>query len=326
MLCEIDEVERLVFTGVGSEHAKKLALYSIGGNALSDPTKPKEFQDNKALKLVLNDVVDLLEAGFNVVLTHGNGPQVGDLLLLEERGSESDRIRTDLSTWVAATQGMIGHELSLELDSLLDLKSRPERTAIVLTRVLVDENDFAFTKPTKPIGPILNDKNKILAEWDVAETEKGMRRVVPSPLPLKVLDLDLISKLVELGAVVVCGGGGGIPIVIEDTWKGVASVIDKDRFSALLAIGLGADVFITSTAVDQIELGFGTQNSKRISKLGLKDAKEHLDSGEFPEGSMGPKVEAMMSVAEKLDTCRVLLCSPGNALSTLRGESGTHLF
>ena len=128
-------------TGVGSDYAKKLALYSIGGNALSDPSKPKNLQDNGALKLVLEDVIDLLEAGFNVVLTHGNGPQVGDLLALEESGLDSKRVRTDLSTWVAATQGMIGHELSMELDSLLDIKSRPERTAVVLTRVLVDEND-----------------------------------------------------------------------------------------------------------------------------------------------------------------------------------------
>ena len=322
----IDErygVESMSQVGVGSEHVKKLALYSIGGNALSDPTKPKKLQDNTALKLVLQDVIDLLEAGFNVVLTHGNGPQVGDLLLLEESSIDSERVRTDLSTWVAATQGMIGHELSLELDSLLDLKARPERTAVVLTRVLVDENDFAFTKPTKPIGPVLNDKSKILDSWDVAETEKGMRRVVASPHPLKVLDIDLISKLVELGAVVVCGGGGGIPIVIDGSWKGVPSVIDKDRLSALLAIGLGVDVFITSTAVDQIEIGFGTQNSKKLSHITLRDAKKHLDSGEFPEGSMGPKVEAMISVVESLEEGKIILCSPGNALSSLRGESGT---
>ena len=142
--------------GVGSDYAKKLALYSIGGNALSDPSKPKDLQDNSALKLVLEDVIDLLEAGFNVVLTHGNGPQVGDLLALEEKGLDSKRARTELSTWVAATQGMIGHELSMELDSLLGIKSRPERTAVVLTRVLVDENDFAFVKPTKPVGPVID--------------------------------------------------------------------------------------------------------------------------------------------------------------------------
>lgn len=320
------KVERMSLVRFGSEHVKKLALYSIGGNALSDPTKPKELQDNKVLKLVLNDVLDLLEAGFNVVLTHGNGPQVGDLLLLEEKGSDSKRVRTDLSTWVAATQGMIGHELSMELDSLLDMKSRPERTAVVLTRVLVDENDLAFTKPTKPIGPILKDKSKIHKTWKIAETEKGIRRVVASPHPLKVLDIDLISKLVELGAVVVCGGGGGIPIVIDETWKGMPSVIDKDRFSALLAISLDADVFITSTAVNQIEIGFGKKDSKKLSELEIKEAKEHLNSGEFPEGSMGPKVEAMISAVEKIKNCKVLLCSPGNALSTLRGESGTRIF
>ena len=305
---------------------RKLALYSIGGNALSDPKKTKKDNDNLVLKLVLNDVLDLLEAGFNVVLTHGNGPQVGDLLLLEESLAGSNREKTDLSTWVAATQGMIGHELSLELDSLLDLKSRPERTAVVLTRVRVDENDFAFTKPTKPIGPILTNKNQILKSWDVKKTENGMRRVVASPHPLEVLDIDLISKLVELGAVVVCGGGGGIPVIVEqDRWFGIPAVIDKDRFSALLAISLEADVFITSTAVDQIELGFGTNRAQKLSKMNVVEAKKYLESGEFPEGSMGPKVEAMLSVVEKMKKTKVILCSPGNGLDSLRGEAGTEI-
>ena len=311
--------------GVGSDYAKKLALYSIGGNALSDPSKPKNLQDNSALKLVLEDVIDLLEAGFNVVLTHGNGPQVGDLLALEESGLDSKRVRTDLSTWVAATQGMIGHELSMELDSLLDIKSRPERTAVVLTRVLVDENDFAFVRPTKPVGPVLDNENKMINEWKVVETEKGLRRVVASPHPIEVLDLELISKLVDLGAVVICGGGGGIPIAIDGTWKGVPSVIDKDRFSALLTISLEADVFITSTAVENIEIGYGTKNSKKISEITLNDLNNLFQNGEFPEGSMGPKVEAMMSVVKKSEKTRVVLCSPGNALKTLRWESGTNI-
>ena len=311
--------------GVGSDYAKKLALYSIGGNALSDPSKPKNLQDNGALKLVLEDVIDLLEAGFNVVLTHGNGPQVGDLLALEESGLDSKRVRTDLSTWVAATQGMIGHELSMELDSLLDIKSRPERTAVVLTRVLVDENDFAFVRPTKPVGPVLDNENKMINEWKVVETEKGLRRVVASPHPIEVLDLELISKLVDLGAVVICGGGGGIPIAIDGTWKGVPSVIDKDRFSALLTISLEADVFITSTAVENIEIGYGTKNSKKISEITLNDLNNLFQNGEFPEGSMGPKVEAMMSVVKKSEKTRVVLCSPGNALKTLRWESGTNI-
>ena len=306
--------------------ARKLALYSIGGNALSDPTKSKNEQNNQILSLVLNDVIDLLEAGFNIILTHGNGPQVGDLLLLEEAVKDLSRDRTDLSTWVAATQGMIGHELSLELDSLLDSKSRPERTAVVLTRVRVDENDFAFTKPTKPIGPILSDKSNIIETWNVENTEHGLRRVVASPHPLEVLDIDLISKLVELGAVVVCGGGGGIPVVVDnDGWNGIPAVIDKDRFSALLSISLGVDVFITSTAVDQIEIGFGTNSAKKLSTLSVSEAKSHIDSGEFPEGSMGPKVEAMITVVEKLEKTKVMLCSPGNALDSLRGEAGTEI-
>ena len=314
----------MIRLGIGAEHKKKLVLYSIGGNALSDPSKAKDLQDNEAMKLVMQDVLDLLEAGFNIILTHGNGPQVGDLLSMEENNANNSRARTDLSTWVAATQGMIGHELSLELDSLLDIKSRPERTAVVLTRVLVDENDSAFANPTKPVGPIL-DKSMILDSWDVKLTERGLRRVVASPKPVEVLDLDLISKLVELGAVVICGGGGGIPISIKESWSGIPSVIDKDRFSSLLAVSLGVDVFITSTAIDQIEIGFGTDKSEKLSLIDIKTATEYLEDGEFPEGSMGPKVEAMISASSSLPESKILLCSPGNALRTLRGETGTRI-
>lgn len=316
--------------GVGIESATKVALYAIGGNALSDPNSPDEQLVAEIRTQVIEDVLDLLEAGYRVVLTHGNGPQVGDLLMLEEahriqHAGSSMRADIGLANWVAATQGMIGHELGLELDSMLDSRDRPERTALVLTRVRVDERDAAFAEPTKPIGPVLSDSFQPPENWSVSRTERGLRRVVASPEPIEVLDLDLVRQLVSLGAVVICGGGGGIPITTEGGWSGIAAVIDKDRLSALLAISLGADVFLISTPVERVELSFGTDSARPLSSMSLDEAEMWLSQGEFPPGSMGPKVEAMIAAKRHLPECQVSLCSPGSALAALRGETGTRM-
>ena len=181
----------------------RIAVYAIGGNALSSPNPEKEDKSAEVLAHVMSDVIDLLEAGWGVVLTHGNGPQVGHLMELDSGNTQS------MDSWVAATQGMIGHALALNLDSILHRRKRPERTACVITRVLVNGDDEGFKHPTKPVGPILSPEVVMSADWDIAETIQGPRRVVASPLPMKVIDLPVIQKLVELHAVVLCGGGGG---------------------------------------------------------------------------------------------------------------------
>ena len=181
----------------------RIAVYAIGGNALSSPNGDDAVRSAEILAHVMSDVIDLLEAGWGVVLTHGNGPQVGHLMELDLEQAQT------MDSWVSATQGMIGHSLALNLDSILHRRQRPERTACILTRVLVDGNDNGFQFPTKPVGPILSADAVMSSDWDIAETIKGPRRVVASPLPMKVIDLPVIQKLVELHAVVVCGGGGG---------------------------------------------------------------------------------------------------------------------
>lgn len=296
----------------------RIAVYAIGGNALSNPSGQDQERSAAILAHVMSDVIDLLEAGWGVVLTHGNGPQVGHLMELDVQHSQS------MDTWVAATQGMIGHSLALNLDSILHRRRRPERTACILTRVLVDGGDQGFTLPTKPVGPVLSPEVVMSADWDIAETIQGPRRVVASPLPMKVIDLPVIRKLVELHAVVVCGGGGGIPIVEkEEHFCGVPAVIDKDRLSSLLAIQLEADALIISTAVDAVRTNFGKHDEVIHRRLSLDDCERYMEQGEFPSGSMGPKIGSLMEAALHRPGLQAILCQPGEALLALRGDAGT---
>jgi carbamate kinase len=268
------------------------------------------------LAKVISDVVDLLEAGWRVILTHGNGPQVGHLMSLDQSIS--------MDEWVAATQGMIGHSLSINLDSILRNRNRPESTAVVLTRVEVDENDKGFQFPTKPVGPILSDQQVMSEDWNIAETKDGPRRVVASPFPKRILDLEVIKALVAENAIVICCGGGGIPVIHKvDHYVGVSAVIDKDRLSTLLAIELNAEALIISTAIDAIRTGFGTPDEVIHSNLSVADAKKYITEGEFPSGSMGPKVESLIDAVEHVEGIKSVLCQPGDAIKALRGDSGT---
>ena len=296
----------------------RVAVYAIGGNALASPTGGDDGQSERILAHVMSDVVDLLESGWGVVLTHGNGPQVGHLMALDTN------LTQPMDAWVSATQGMIGHGLALNLDSILSKRQRPERTATVVTRVLVDGNDPGFSKPTKPVGPVLNAQTVMEADWDIAETKIGPRRVVASPLPMEIIDLPVIQKLVDLHAVVICGGGGGIPIAKKGQhFIGVPAVIDKDRVSALLAIKLQAEALIISTAIDAVRTGFGTEEEKSHRTLTLDECEMHMEAGEFPAGSMAPKIGSLMEAALHQPGLQAILCQPGDALEALRGKAGT---
>ncbi len=315
---------------------QRLAIYAVGGNALSNPSltggKAKSAADN-VMASVLEDVVDLLEAGIRVVLTHGNGPQVGEMLLMEEalfdrRAAFDDDVPMPegLDHWVAATQGTLGHDIATRLDNTLRRRGRHEQVATLLTRVEVSPTDPAFSQPTKPIGPIIDNLDAVPESWAIGATnmDAGPRRIVASPIPISIIDSDAIEALLSAGAVVLCGGGGGIPVVTEKGGiKGVEAVIDKDRVTALLATSINADYLFISTAVDSIRLNFGCDDESKISRLSVENAKGHLADGQFPVGSMGPKVEAMLFAKESNPEMKVILCKPGDAIDAMRGEVGT---
>ena len=291
-------------------------VYAIGGNALSSPTGGGDEDTALVLAKVMSDVIDLLEAGWRVILTHGNGPQVGHLMSLDST--------QPMDNWVAATQGMIGHSLSINLDSILRRRNRPEKTSVILTRVEVDAADPGFQFPTKPVGPILTGEQVMSEDWDIAETINGPRRVVASPSPKEILDIDIIQSLIAKNAIVICCGGGGIPVIDKgEYYLGVPAVIDKDRLSALLAIEMKVDALIISTAIDAVRTGFGTPSEQKHHTMTVEQAKAHLANGEFPAGSMGPKVASAIEIVESLENVKSIICQPGDALKALRGVSGT---
>jgi len=295
---------------------EKVVVYAIGGNALSSPTEKDHQESSLVLAKVISDVIDLMEAGWRVVLTHGNGPQVGHLMSLDAS--------QPMDEWVAATQGMIGHSIAINMQSIIKKRNRPETTSVLLTRVLVDAKDKAFKFPTKPVGRVLSDEQVMKEDWDIAETVNGPRRVVASPKPIEILDLEVIKSLLNSGVIVICCGGGGIPVVVEgNNLKGVAAVIDKDHLSSLLAVNINASALIISTAVDCLKKNFGKDDEEDISELSLEEAKKLIENGEFPNGSMGPKVQSLIDAVTADSKMMCVICSPGNAVKSLRRESGT---
>jgi len=295
---------------------EKVVVYAIGGNALSSPTGKDLQESSLVLAKVISDVIDLMEAGWRVVLTHGNGPQVGHLMSLDAS--------QPMDEWVAATQGMIGHSIAINMQSIINKRNRPETTSVLLTRVLVDAEDKAFKFPTKPVGRVLSDEQVMKEDWDIAETVNGPRRVVASPKPIEILDLEVIKSLLNSGVIVICCGGGGIPVIVEgNNLKGVAAVIDKDHLSSLLAVNINASALIISTAVDCLKKNFGRDDEEDISELSLEEAKKLIENGEFPNGSMGPKVQSLIDAVTADSKMMCVICSPGNAVKSLRRESGT---
>jgi len=295
-------------------------VLAFGGNALlPDPDNPDAQEENalkfaRAMRLILPE-----KAG--MALVHGNGPQVGMILLRIE--ATRDRIPPEtLDIMVAETQGSIGYLLSRALRTCLE-----REVAAVLTQVLVDPDDPAFSRPDKPIGPFYSSSElehlQSSLGWRMTEAPgRGWRRVVPSPLPREIVEMHTIADAVSHGHVVIAGGGGGIPVSMENRLRGLEAVIDKDRTAALLAVALEADRLIILTEVPHVSRGFGTPEEAPIHLMDTAMAKSLLAEGQFPPGSMGPKVESSARYAEATGHM-ALITDVDHLEEALRGEAGT---
>lgn len=301
-------------------------VVALGGNALGkSPAEQLELVKNTASSLI-----GLISAGNEVVISHGNGPQVGQINLGMSYAAEHGQSAAfPFPECGAMSQGYIGYHLQQSLQNELHKRSMKKDVATIVTQVVVDSEDPAFQKPTKPIGAfyskeeadsIAADKGYIFKE----DAGRGWRQVVPSPTPKRIVELNSIKTLIEAGELVIAGGGGGVPVVeTEEGLQGVPAVIDKDRSSALLAANVGADKLIILTAVDYVAINFNKPDQKNLENLSVAEAKQYIDEGQFASGSMLPKVEACLSFVEGHPEREAIITSLSGLDAALAGQLGT---
>ena len=311
---------------------RKLAVVAIGGNSIiKDKTHQTVDDQYEAARETTQHIADMIEAGWDVAIGHGNGPQVGFILRRSEIAHKVEGMHeVPLDVCGADTQGAIGYALQQTLQNELHRRGIKKPVATVITQVLVDKNDPAFENPTKPIGGFMDateaeHREKELG-WSVVEDAgRGWRRVVASPLPKEVVELESVKTLLDAGVVVITVGGGGIPVIDSGDGKyvGTAAVIDKDYASSLLAQLIDADLFLISTAVEKVALNFGKPDQKWLDRLTLSEAKQYLEAGgHFAKGSMAPKIRAIIWFLES-DGKQALITNPENIGRALKGETGT---
>ena len=307
-----------------------VAVVAIGGNSLVRPGHPDSIEEQRANLITTCDgLAAVIKAGYRVVVTHGNGPQVGDALMRSEIAAQ--QVETlPLDACVAETQGTIGYLLEQALRETLQRHGISCPAFTMVTQVLVSARDPAFQAPTKPVGRFYTreEAERCRAElgWHMVEdARRGFRRVVPSPQPEEIVELRAIQAALDGGALVIACGGGGIPVIFQNgELTGVEAVIDKDRVSGLLARELEADLLLISTGVEQVSLNYRTPQQQPLASLTMDEARRYLHEGQFPPGSMGPKIEAAL---EYLDAGGklVIITSPECIPDALYGLAGTRI-
>lgn len=307
-------------------------VIAIGGNSLIPDADHKSVQDQYAAAAETDDhIASLIEQGWDVAISHGNGPQVGFILRRSEMSS-SELHEIPLDYCGADTQGAIGYMLQQNLINDLRQRGIHKNVATVVTQVEVDASDPAFKSPSKPIGSFMEEaeakRRRDEEGWDIKEDAgRGWRRVVASPAPMKIVELEVIEQLLNAGVVTIAVGGGGIPVVTNESGdlEGIAAVIDKDLASALLASQIGADLLLISTAVEQVALNFGKENEEWVSQFTLAEVKKYLAEGDhFAEGSMAPKMRAVVQYMEAGGK-EALITNPQNLVPAMAGETGTRI-
>jgi len=313
---------------------RKLAVVAFGGNALlrAEDHGTQEDQIARA-KQAARWLADIVRHGYKLIVVHGNGPQVGNILVQAEEASTKIPPQS-LDVCVAQTEGSIGFMLQQairnRLESIgLSTSSTSGEVATILTEVEVDVNDPAFKRPTKPIGPFFTRYRAEALERDLGWTMRedagrGWRHVVPSPRPLRILNIKTVARMLESAAVVIAAGGGGIPVARgrDGQWRGIEAVIDKDFASALLAANLNADLFLVLTGVPRVALDFGKPTERPVDRMTIAEAEKHLADGQFPAGSMGPKIEAAIQFVRATKK-QVLITDVDVLREALAGKEGT---
>lgn len=307
-----------------------LAVIAIGGNSLVQSNQVGNIAEQfENAALTCRGLADMAKNGWDMVLTHGNGPQVGNVMLRVELAAHKV-YPLPLDICDADTEGGMGYMLQQVFGN--ELSSRGiERTVVTLvTQVLVTPKDPAFINPTKPIGPFFNEeiaKRRIENDgWHMIEDSgRGWRRVVASPLPEAVIEIEAIRRCIGDGMIPIAVGGGGVPVYEEDgLLYGIEAVVDKDRASALLATELGAELLLISTGVEQVQVGYNSPNARPLGHVSQDEVRQYLDSGEFPPGSMGPKIEAALEYLDKGGK-KVIITSPERLADAIAGTAGTHI-
>ena len=310
----------------------KLAVIAIGGNSLIKDEKRKTVEDQyQAAKETTFHIADMIEQGWDVAIGHGNGPQVGFILRRSEIAAKAEGMHeVPLDVCGADTQGAIGYALQQNLQNELYQRGIKKKVVTIITQVLVDKDDPAFQKPSKPIGGFMDaEEAKRRQEqqgWSVVEDAgRGWRRVVASPMPKEIVELETLETLLERGIITITVGGGGIPVIDpgDGNYRGIAAVIDKDYASSLLAQNIKADLFVISTAVEKVAINFGKPDQKWLDKMTLAEAKQYLAEGtHFAKGSMAPKIQAIIWFLENGGK-QALITNPENIGRALKGETGT---
>ncbi len=304
-------------------------VIALGGNALIGPGETGTIEEQyKHLRITTTYLARLVQKGYTLVVSHGNGPQVGNLLIQQEAGS-SQVPPMPMDVCVAATQGQIGFMMELTLQNALKQNGIDRNTACIVTNTLVDPEDPAFLNPTKPIGPFYpKEKISIFEEKGFAYVEdssRGYRRVVASPKPIGILQLSTIQQLIHSGVLVIAGGGGGIPTYNDgDMLIGVEAVIDKDLSTACLANGINADTFIILTGVEHVYVDFNKPTQKALDTVSIEEALEYLAAGQFGKGSMAPKIQAAIAFLQGGGK-EVIITHPYKMLEALEGTTGTRV-
>lgn len=310
--------------------SEKRAVIAFGGNALVRDRDHQSIPDQYATVVAtIPAIVEMISQGWDVVIIHGNGPQVGYIMRRSELAlSEVSTVPLDYV--VADTQGGIGYMFITALNNELDSRKMKRPVVAVLTRTVVDPGDPAFTHPTKPVGSYLEEDVARQFErelgWTTArEGSKGWRRTVPSPAPQEIVELPTIRSLLEGGTVVVAAGGGGIPVTRDASGflVGIEAVIDKDRAAALMAAELEADLLVIPTGVDRVAIGFGTPDETWLDTLSPAAAADYAAAGHFGEGSMGPKIDAVLTFLRDRPTAAGLITSPDSLTEALARRNGT---